>query len=56
MIVIKLSEQLALDAYPKTIQQDNFTWNLDQAAVMFLIIEKAIETILYFLQGTVRVL
>ena len=55
-MVIELSKQLALDAYPKAIQQVNFTGNLDQAAVMFLITEKAIETILYFSQGTVRVL
>ena len=58
MIAIDLSKQQALDADPKEIQQTNFTANLDQArqAAMHFIIEEAKETVLDFLQGTVRVL
>ena len=58
MTAIDLSKQQALDADPKAIQQINFTINLDQAAdaTMFFIIEEAKETILHFLQGTVKVL
>ena len=58
MIVIELSSQEVLNANPKAIQQINFTANLDRAGqtAMYLIIDKANETILYFSQGTVRVL
>ena len=58
MIAIDLSKQQALDADPRAIQQINFTANLERAegATMFFIIEKAKETILDFLQGTVKVL
>ena len=60
MIVIDLSKQQALDAYPKAIQQINFTANLAQNSVanatIFLIMEEAKETILDFSQGTVKVL
>ena len=58
MIVIELSSQEVLDADPNAIQQINFTANLDWAGqtAMYLIIDKANETILYFSQGTVRVL
>ena len=58
MIVIELSSQEVLDANPNAIQQINFTANLDRAGqtAMYLIIDKANETILYFSQGTVRVL
>ena len=58
MIAIHLSKQQALDADPKAIQQINFTGNLDRAegAKMFFIIEEAKETVLYFSQGTVKVL
>ena len=40
------------------MQQINFTWNLDQAAVatMFFIIQEAKETILGFSQRTVKML
>ena len=53
---IRLSKQQAVDAGPKAIQQINFTGNLDRAGntTIFFIIEEAKETILYFLQGTVR--
>ena len=43
LIAIDSSEQQALDADPKAIQQINFTGNLDQdnSATMFLITEEA---------------
>ena len=58
MIAIDLSKQQALDADPKEIQQINFTANLDRDGntTIFVIIEEARETILDFLQGTVKVL
>ena len=58
MIAVDLSKQQALDADPRTIQQINFTANLDRAGntrVCF-ILEEAKETILVFSQGTVKVL
>ena len=36
MIEIDLRKQHALDAYPKAIQQTNFTGNLDQAEGVFV--------------------
>ena len=50
MIAIGLSKQQALDAYPRAIQQINFTANLDRTGntTMFLIIEEARETISIF--------
>ena len=58
LITIDLSKQQALDADPRAMQQINFTANLgrDESATMFFIIEKAIETVLDFSQGTVKVL
>ena len=58
MIAIDLSKQHALDAYPRAIQQINFTANLnkDENTTMFFIIEEAKETVLDFSQGTVKVL
>ena len=58
MISIDLSKQQALDADPRAIQQFNFTANLDGAlnTTMFFIIEEAVETLLDFSQGTVKVL
>ena len=58
MSAIDLSKQQALDAYPRAIQQINFTANLDsnENTTMFFIIEKAKETVLDFSQGTVKVL
>ena len=56
-IAIDLSKQQALDADLKTIQQVNFTANLDQDGntTIFFIIEEAKETILDFSQWTVKV-
>ena len=58
MITIDLSKQQASDADPRTIQQINFTANLERAegATMFFIIEQAKETVFEFSQGTVKVL
>ena len=55
LVAIYLSKQQKLDADSKTIQQINFTGNLDRAegAIMFFIIEEAKETILDFSKGTV---
>ena len=57
-IAIDLSQQQALDADPKAIQQINFTANLDRNGdtTRFFITEEAKETILDFSQGTVKVL
>ena len=46
MIAIDLSRQKALDADPRTIQQINFTANLERTVnTMFFIIEEAKETV-----------
>ena len=57
MIAIDLSKQQVLDADPRTIQQINFTANLERTenTTMFFIIEQVKETDLYFSQGTVKV-
>ena len=56
--VIDFSKKQALDAYPTAIQQINFTGNLDRKedAFVFSMIEETKETVLDFLQETVRVL
>ena len=58
MIAVDLSKQQALDADPRSIQQINFTANLDRAGNtgVYFILEEAKETILDFSQGTVKVL
>ena len=58
MIAIDFSKQKALDTDPKSTQEINFTANLDREGktTMFFIIEEAKETILDFLQGTLKVL
>ena len=58
MIPVDLSKQQALDTDPKTIQQINFTANLDRAGNtrFYFILEEAKETILDFSQGSVKVL
>ena len=58
MIAIDLSKRKALYADLREIQQINFTANLNIAGntTMFFIIEEAKETVLDFLQGTVKVL
>ena len=58
MIAIDLSKQQALDADLRAIQPINFTANLDRdgnTTVLF-IIEESKETVLEFLQGTIKVL
>ena len=58
MIAIDFSNQEALDADPKATQQVDLIVNLDHAGDtrMSFILEKSKETVLDFLQGTVRVL
>ena len=58
MIAVDLSKQQTLDADPTAIQQINFTANLDRAGNtrFYFILEEAKETILNFVQGTVKVL
>ena len=58
MVAIDLSEQQALDADPKAIQQINFTANLDRAenTRFYFILEEAKGTVFEFSQGTVKVL
>ena len=58
MIAVDLSKQQALDAYPRVIQQINFTANIDRDGNtrVYFILEEAKETILDFSQGTVKVL
>ena len=61
MIVADLNKQQALEAASKTIQQINFTGNVNRGedvndnATMFFIIKEAKETILDFSQETVKV-
>ena len=57
MIAIDLRKQQVLDADPGAIQQINFTAHLDRVGnTIFFILEEAKETVLDFLQGTVKVL
>ena len=62
MIATDFSEQQSLDSSEsnesRAIQQINFIANVDRArnTAMFFIIGKAKETVLEFLQGTIKVL
>ena len=58
MITVDLSKLQALDVDPRAIQQVNFIANLDRGenARIYFIPEEEKETILYFSQGTVKVL
>ena len=58
MIAVELSKQKALDFDPKTIQQINFTGNLDTAGNtrVYFILEEAKETVLGFSQGIVKLI
>ena len=62
LIAIHLSKQQAVDADPKAIQEINFTGNFNRVKdvndnkTKFFIAEEANETILDFLQRTVKVL
>ena len=58
IVPLDLNKQKALDADSKSIQQINFTGDLEQNenTTMFFIVKQAKETILDFSQGTVRVL
>ena len=58
MIAVDLSKQQALDADPKTIQQINFTANLDRIGNtrFYFVLQEAKETVFEFSQGAVKVL
>ena len=58
MIAVDLSRQKALDPDSRTIQQINFTANLDRAnkTRIYFILEESKETKLNFAQGTVKIL
>ena len=58
MIAVDLSKRQGLDVDCKAIQQISFTANLNRAGNtrIYFILEEAKETVLYFLQGTVKVL
>ena len=58
MIPIDLRKQKTLDVDHIAIQQTNFTANLDRTVNtrIYFILEEAKETVLYFSQGTVKVL
>ena len=58
MIPVDISKQKALDADPKSVQQINFTANIDTAgnARLYFILEEAKETVYEFSQGTVKIL
>ena len=58
MIALDVSKQQALDPAPKAIQQIDFTEKLDIAgnARIYFILEEAKETVLDFLQGTIKAL
>ena len=58
MVAVDSSKQQALDADPKAIQQIYFTANLDRDGNTrcYFTLEQAKETVLEFLQGTVKVL
>ena len=48
MIAIDLSKQQALNTDPKTLQQINFTGNLENIAAIFFSTQEANETVLDF--------
>ena len=58
LITTDLCKQQKLDADPKAIQLINLTGNLSrtEGATMCFIIEEAKETVLDFLEGTVKIL
>ena len=58
MIAMGLNKQQAVDTDPKKIQRTNFTENLDRSGNtrISFILEEVKETILDFLEGTVKVL
>ena len=57
MIAVYLSKQQVLDVDPKSIQQINFTANVDRTGNtrFYFILEKAKETVFEFSQGTVNI-
>ena len=58
IVATEINKQQALDADPRTIQQINFTTNLDRAGntTMFFSTEEVKKNVLGFSQGNVKVL
>ena len=56
LIAIHLSKQKKLDVDPKTIQQINFTGNIEKDISICFINEEPKETVLDFSKGTVKAL
>ena len=58
MIAVDLIKEQSLDADPKSIQQINFTANLDRAGRtrFYFMLEEPKETVFEFSQGTVKLL
>ena len=54
MVAVDWSKLEAVDADPKSIQQINFTGNLEEQPTIFFVTEEAKETILDSSQGTVK--
>ena len=54
MRAIYLSNQQVVDSDAKSIQQINFTGNIENQSTIIFIIEEAEETVLDFSQGTVK--
>ena len=54
MIAIDWRKQKELDSDAETIQQINFTGNLENQSTIFFITEEAKQTVLDFSQGTVK--
>ena len=55
IIAIDLSKQQALNVDRKSIQQINFTGNLENWSATSFIIEEAKETVINFSHGTLKV-
>ena len=55
-LVINLTKQQELDSDPKELQQINFIGNLENLSTIIFIIEKIKESVLDFLQRTIKVL
>ena len=54
MIAVDWRKQKELDSDTETIQQINFTGNLENQSTIFFITEEAKQTVLDFSEGTVK--
>ena len=55
LVAVDLPKQNELDADPRAIQQIEFKYMLETDSTTYWVLEKAIETILEFYKGTVKV-